>query len=236
MTATTTATTATTSTAATPSAGAATTGGSAASGVSAGASTQLAGKFQDFLHLLMTQLQHQDPTSPMDTNQFTTQLVQFASVEQQIDANSSLTSLIQLTQAGEMMQGSSIVGKRVEVASDKLSLQNGSATLRFATASSQPVVIDVYSSAGTKIAETTLRSAQGSNSWTWNGHDANGNQMSDGTYKVTVRDVASDGTTSAQAFTVVGTATGVQKSGNAVKLQLGAQSVDFSAVQSVLGN
>src|SRR2546421_564140 len=68
----------------------------------------LSANFGDFLKLLMTQLRNQDPTSPLDTNQFTTELVQFASVEQQINTNSSLTQLIQLTQAGEVMQGSAM--------------------------------------------------------------------------------------------------------------------------------
>ena len=61
--------------------------------------TALSGNFGDFLKLLMTQLQHQDPTSPLDTNQFTSELVQFSAVEQQINTNTSLTKLIQLTQA-----------------------------------------------------------------------------------------------------------------------------------------
>ena len=65
--------------------------------------------------MLMTQLQNQDPTSPMDTNQFTTELVQFSSVEQQINTNTSLTQLIQLTQAGEVMQASAMTGKQVTV-------------------------------------------------------------------------------------------------------------------------
>jgi flagellar basal-body rod modification protein FlgD len=89
-----------------------------ASGATAGAASgttalsSLSGNFTDFLKMLMTQLQNQDPTSPMDTNAFTTELVQFSSVEQQINTNTSLTSLIQLTQAGEVMQGSNMTGKQ----------------------------------------------------------------------------------------------------------------------------
>ena len=85
----------------------------------------LSSNFGDFLNLLMTQLQNQDPTSPMDTNQFTTELVEFSSVEQQINTNTSLTQLIQLTQGGEMMQASSMTGKQVTVSSDHVPLQNG---------------------------------------------------------------------------------------------------------------
>jgi hypothetical protein len=63
--------------------------------------SQLSRNFNDFLNMLMTQLQNQDPTSPMDTNQFTSELVEFRRVEPQINANTSLTQLIQLTEAAD---------------------------------------------------------------------------------------------------------------------------------------
>ena len=55
---------------------------------------QLSGNFSTFLNLLTTQLKNQDPTSPMDTNQFTQQLVMYSQVEQQIQSNSNLKTLI----------------------------------------------------------------------------------------------------------------------------------------------
>ena len=102
---------------------------SAASQTSSAAFSSLDGNFNDFLNMLMTQLQNQDPTSPMDTNEFTTELVQFSGVEQQINTNASLTQLIQLTQAGETMQGTSMTGKQVTVSSSQIALQNGSAVV-----------------------------------------------------------------------------------------------------------
>ena len=83
----------------------------------------LSGNFSDFLTLLMTQLQNQDPTSPLDSNQFTSELVQFSSVEQQINTNSDLTQLIQLTQASQVEQSSGMLGKQVTVNSSQLSLR-----------------------------------------------------------------------------------------------------------------
>ena len=59
-------------------------------------SAQLAEDFDSFLQLLTTQLQNQDPLSPLDTNEFTSQLVQFAGVEQQINVNQKLNSLVSL--------------------------------------------------------------------------------------------------------------------------------------------
>ena len=201
----------------------------------ANALSTLSGNFQNFLGLLMTQLKNQDPTSPLDTNQFTSQLVQFTGVQQQINANSSLTQLIQLTQSGQIMQSSSLVGKRVEVASDHVALQNGSGDVRYTAASAQPVEIAVYNDAGAKIRDVTVSATKGVNDWKWNGADSRGNRVADGSYKVAVLGTNTDGTTGGLPFTVVGTATSVQKSGSTLQLQLGALGVDFSKVQSVDG-
>ncbi len=196
--------------------------------------TSLSSNFGDFLGMLMTQLKNQDPTAPMDSNQFTSELVQFSSVEQQINTNTSLTSLIQLTQAGEVMQSSAMVGKQVEVQATDLSLQNGQAKINFTAPAAEPTLISVSTDNGTKLLDTAMQSTKGTNTWSWDGRSAAGTTMPDGTYKVTVTGANADGTTSAQSYTVVATATGVQSDGSSnLTLQLGALSVPFSAIRSV---
>jgi len=218
---------------------------SAASGTSSSASTSsgaqtannallsLSSNFGDFLQMLMTQLQNQDPTSPMDTNQFTQELVEFSGVEQQISTNSSLTQLIQLTQAGEAMQGAEMDGKQVTAQSNQLALQNGSATLNFTTQTAEPVAIAVTNSSGQQVYATTLTSAVGQNTWTWNGQDNNGTQQPDGAYGIAIETTNASGAASAVPFTVTGTVTGVQSLSSGIQLQMGSVSVPFSAVQSV---
>lgn len=194
----------------------------------------LSSNFNNFLQLLMTQLKNQDPTSPLDTNQFTSQLVQFTSVEQQINTNSSLTQLIQLTQAGEVMQSSGMIGKHVAVQSEQMPLQNGSGSLQFTTKTAQPVDIAIYNTSGVKVQEVSTVSNAGENTWTWNGKSSTGVKLPDGAYKITVTANNSAGTGAVVPFTVLGTATGVSSQGNGVQLQVGAVTVGFSAVQSVL--
>ena len=193
----------------------------------------LSGNFQTFLKLLMTQLKNQDPTSPLDTNQFTSQLVQFASVEQQINTNKSLTQLIELTQSGQVLQSSAMVGRQVEVASDKLALQNGSAAVKFNTTSDGPVAVAVYADNGAKLADGLVNATTGSNQWTWNGRNGNGALVRDGAYRVAVTGSNPDGSSKALPFTVLGTATGVEQKNNGIKLQLGGLVVDFTSVKSV---
>ncbi len=202
-------------------------------GTASNALGALSANFGDFLKLLMTQLRNQDPTSPLDTNQFTTELVQFSSVEQQINTNSSLTQLIQLTQAGEVMQASAMMGKQVTVSSDHVPLQNGKGAVQFTAPAAEPVAIAVYNDNGSKVRDATLIANKGSNTWTWNGTDNNGKSVPDGSYKVAVVGGNTDGSTSALPFSVIGTATGVQSQSNGIQLQLGALSVDFGKVQSV---
>lgn len=206
----------------------------AASSGSANPLQSLSGNFNDFLQLLMTQLQNQDPTSPLDTNEFTSQLVQFASVEQQINTNSSLTQLIQLTQSGELLQAGSVVGHQVRIQSDHIPLQGGTGQVQFTTPTAEPAAIAIYSDSGQKIREVAVNASAGTNTWTWDGTDDAGNTVPDGSYRIAVIGANTDGSTSALPFTVTGTATGVQtaSSGNGVQLQLGALSVDFSAVRS----
>src|SRR6201746_1753305 len=85
--------------------------GSSAAASSALASQQIAGNFQSFLTLLTTQLQNQNPLDPLDTNQFTQQLVEFAGVQQQLNTNDSLATLVSLQQTAQSTQALGFVGK-----------------------------------------------------------------------------------------------------------------------------
>ena len=98
-------------------ANAATSTSSTASAATAASTQEIAGNFDTFLQLLTTQLQNQDPLDPMDTSQFTEQLVEFASVEQQIDENTNLQTLISLQQTSEATQAMQLIGSTVTVSS-----------------------------------------------------------------------------------------------------------------------
>jgi flagellar basal-body rod modification protein FlgD len=214
-------------------AGATSSTGSAIAQTGTSALGSLSDNFSSFLSLLMTQLQNQDPTSPLDTNQFTSELVQFTSVQQQIDTNSDLTQLIQLTQASQIEQSAGMIAKPVTATSTQLSLQNGTAEINFNTKTAEPVGIAVYNSAGLQVQTATLTSTAGANSWTWNGQNASGATMPDGAYNVTVNAIGATGSTSAVPFTVTGTATSVQNNAGTVEVQMGGLTLPFSAVTSV---
>ena len=209
--------------------------GTTAASTSNDALASLTGNFNDFLNLLMTQLKNQDPTSPMDTSQFTSELVQFAGVEQQINSNTSLTQLINLQQGEETVQASSLVGKQVQVQSGTLALQDGTATVDYTGTQNEPVRITVADSSG-NVVDTQLLQATGTNdSWTWNGETSAGGTAPDGAYAVSVSD-GSAGSTTSLPFTVQGTVTGVINNSGTVDLRMGALSTDFSNVRQVLNS
>lgn len=204
-----------------------------ASAAASTAQTTLNSNYQTFLKMLMTQLQNQDPTSPMDSSQFTQQLVEYSSVEQQIQTNSNLGTLISLSQSNQVMQSAGMVGHQVSVTSNQLSLQNGQAELQFNATQAGPVAISVTNATGSVVGSATVQATKGTNTWTWNGANAQGVTNADGAYNVTVTNAASGANNAAIPFTVVGTATGVAQSNGTANLSLGALTVPFANIVSV---
>ncbi len=203
------------------------------SNAAASALTTLSGNFTDFLSLLTTQLQNQDPTSPMDTTQFTSELVQFTGVEQQINTNASLTSLIQATQGSEVIQASALVGKQVTVSATQVPLQNSSATLDFNTDTAEPVTISITDSKGNDVKDISGTSAAGDNTFTWDGTNNAGVTQKDGVYNVTITSSTGGSAAATIPFTVTGVATGVTDNNGAVDLTMGDLSVPFSNIVNV---
>ncbi|CAI9119832.1 flagellar hook assembly protein FlgD [Brytella acorum] len=202
---------------------------------SSDALSSLADNYNSFLTLLTTQLQHQDPSSPMNTDSFSSELAQFAGVEQQVKTNSNLSTLISATQDNTLTSSQSLVGKSVNLDSSKLSLQNGRASVSFDSNSTEPVAIAITNAAGMTIRTDELMPTTGTNTWTWDGKSDSGAQLTDGAYNVAVVQATTTGATTALQTTTGGTVTGVQKTSNGVNVQLGSVTTsidDLSAIDA----
>jgi len=106
--------------------------------------TGLGTDFKTFLTLLTTQLKNQDPLSPLDTNQFTSQLVSFSQVEQAINANSKLANLVSLQSTNQTISALPLVGHTIQYSDNQEALVNGKATFGYnlpATAATANIVI-----------------------------------------------------------------------------------------------
>src|SRR2546430_16570541 len=156
---------------------------SSGSSLSSTSGATLAGNFQTFLTLLTTQLQNQNPLDPLDTNQFTQQLVQFASVEQQLKTNDQLTTLVSLQQTAQSTQALTFVGKTAVVDGSTAALTNGSASWELGVPTNANVTISIANSTGQTIFTGSYAVNAGNNQpFTWNGRGNDRNPWPDGQY------------------------------------------------------
>jgi flagellar basal-body rod modification protein FlgD len=195
---------------------------------------QLAGNFNSFLSLLTTQLQNQDPLDPLDTNQFTQQLVEFASVQQQVDMNTNMQTLISLQQTNEAASAMQMVGATVTLTGTSAALTSSapaSWTLNSAGPATGNVTI-TNSSGGVVFTGTTSLNA-GTNTYTWNGTGNTGQTWPAGQYTIAVTASSATGQSVTVTPQVSGTVSGVDLSKSPPQLIVGGQDYPMSAVQSV---
>ena len=213
---------------------------SAATATASGAAasnTRLAGDFNTFLTLLTTQLQNQSPTDPLDANQMTNQLVQFASVEQQISMNQNLERLISLQQAAQLTASAPLVGQRVEVEADRVPLQNGRGEIRLpAAGSARFAEISILDGTGRTVRQQVVNLGSAATNWTWDGRDATGRTLTDGAYRVSVAGRGANGEAVSLPFTVAGTVTGAEQGTGGLTLSVGGLSVGFDKVRRLLSD
>jgi flagellar basal-body rod modification protein FlgD len=194
----------------------------------------LAGNFNEFLQLLTTQLQHQDPTSPLDPNQFTQELVQFASVEQQINTNTSLTTMIQLQQSQQAASALQFIGATVEVAGTTAQLANGRAAWGYSVNQPATASISISNSAGQVVFSTTQAVQPGAQSFAWNGRDNQGNALPDGNYTIAISAVGSSNQNVPVTTQIQGVVTGVDVSKSPPSLTVNGQRFALNQITQVL--
>ncbi|HVT23241.1 MAG TPA: flagellar hook assembly protein FlgD [Rhizomicrobium sp.] len=198
------------------------------------ASKSLASNFDTFLTLLTTQLQNQDPLSPMDSNQFTQQLVEFSGVEQQINTNKNLETLVSLAQGRSSADAVSYLGKSVTLSNGKGALINGQATWTYALDDKAKANTLTVSDANGKVVYTANGElTTGVHTFNWDGKDAYGNLLPDGQYTFTLSPVASDGSAVNYAVASKGVVAQVDFSGSEPQLMIGPMEIPLSEVAAL---
>src|SRR6266567_8745821 len=161
---------------------AATSSSSSTSTKASTATTGIADNFQTFLTLLTTQLQNQNPLDPLDTNQFTAQLVQFAGVEQQLKSNDQLKSLIDIEKSAQATQALIYVGNTVAVDGSTTQF-DGSATWTLKAPKGTNATVTITNSTGQTVYSGKFTLANGNSSFVWDGKGNDGTQYPAGDYK-----------------------------------------------------
>jgi flagellar basal-body rod modification protein FlgD len=206
---------------------------------SSSALNKLSSDFNSFLTLLTTQLQNQDPLSPMDSTQFTAQLVAFTGVEQQIETNTKLTSLIGVDQATQLTSAATFIGDSVQAPSNQVNVNaDGTAseigyTLP-STASS--VTLTITDSSGNVVSSGSAPTSSGANIVTFTPENMNtGDQLPAGAYTVSIQALDQTGAPMSNITTsIIGTVTNVSSStSGGTQLSIGAVTVPLSTVTSV---
>lgn len=186
-------------------------------------SQTLSADMNTFLTLLTTQLKYQDPLDPMDTAEFTNQLVQYSAVEQSIQTNAKLDSLLSLNISNLGAQAVSYIGKTAQVLGDVMPLENGKAKATYTfdkdVLSSTVTVKDMN---GKVVYTASGEVTSGTHEFTWDGKDKDGNQLDDGAYQIIVSSKVASGETEASVTTTVfGRVTGVASDSTNVYVGLG---------------
>jgi flagellar basal-body rod modification protein FlgD len=189
---------------------------------SSGSSSSSAADLQNnFLTMLTTQLQNQDPLNPMDNSQMTSQLAQISTLEGIQGLNTTLTSLLASYNTSQALQASSAIGSQVLVEGNKLALASGLAQGGVTLASAaDKVTVTIKDSAGKVVQTQELgKQSAGTMAFTWDGKNASDTQLADGNYSFAI-EASSNGTKVSTTPIQVGTVNAVVKSGSSFVLEL----------------
>ncbi len=193
----------------------------------------LTSDYNTFLQLLTTQLKNQDPLSPMDTNSFTQQLVAMNGVQQQLQANSLLQTLV--NQGSGSGPAVNLIGKQVTATSPTATMANGAIGWTYELGgNAAAATLNVTDASGKVVwSQAAPDLGQGQHPFTWDGTTLSGGKATEGTYTLGV--VANDSSLQSVSSNVYiqGVVTGVQSSSSGTLLNLGSTTVNYTNVTKV---
>ena len=194
----------------------------------------IAGNFQTFLTLLTTQLQNQNPLDPLDTNQFTQQLVSFAQVEQQLRENDQLATLVSLQQTAQSTAALNFVGQTVVVDGATAQLANNQATWTFTSPKPATATITIQDASGQTAYTGSYTLQAGPQSFVWDGKGNDGTQWPPGAYKMSITSKDAGGQAVAISTEVQGVVDSVDLTQNPPLLSIGGQNFTINQIKRIV--
>lgn len=196
----------------------------------------LASNFDNFLTILTTQLQNQDPLSPLDTHEFTNQLVMFADVEQSVRQSGQLEDLIALSKLNEASTAVGFMGKQVQADYNEVNFQGDDVTVSYTLPEeADAATMEIYDAAGELVRVITGISREvGSHRVSWDGTDQNGNALPNGAYSFQVGALTKDDQPIENiTYKTEGTVTGIEFENGATTLLMGNVRIPLERVTRV---
>lgn len=193
----------------------------------------------DFLTLMLAQLQNQDPTSPVDSNTFLTQLAQLSEVQGITSLNSNFSTLSSSLTSNQALQASSLLGHQALVNSSTATIAAGAAVSGAVNVpqNTSQVTLSITSSAGALVSQINLGAqSAGLANFAWNGTMGNGSQAPAGTYTLTAQYAGATSSSTAATTLVSGTVESVSMGAGSTGMTLnvsGVGSVPFSSLQQI---
>jgi flagellar basal-body rod modification protein FlgD len=207
---------------------------SAAGAAAAGQPGALAADFDSFLRLLTAQLQNQDPLAPMDADKFTSQLVQFASVEQALATNKKLDGLNEVVGTAARTAALGYLGAEVEVDGAFIRPQAGRSGFAYELArEAQDVTVKIHGPDGKLVLQESGGLAKGTNRFTWDGRLADGRPAADGSYRVAVTAKDAQGRAVPVTMRTIAAVEGVDLAGTSPALRVEGATLPLDAVRTV---
>lgn len=215
----------------------------AVGGVSGGSGTSqmansratIAENFDTFLNILTTQLRNQNPLDPLDTNQFTAQLVQFTGVEQQLKTNQFLETLMLASQNTAKSDAVSYIGKEVTSSGKTGELTDDKAVFwaYSANANAANATVTIKSASGQVVYSETGPLSAGPGTFRWDGKGSDGSMKPSGVYTIDIQGRDANGGNVKISTASIGIVTAVDFTGNVPVLSIGSRRVAITDVTDV---
>ena len=197
--------------------------------------TTIANNFQTFLTLLTTQLQNQNPLDPLDTNQFTAQLVQFAGVEQQLRQNDQLATLVNLEKTAQSTAALAYVGYTAGVDGSTAPYDGtNSAAWTLDAPNDTTAAITITNSAGQTVFSGNYPVSKGKATFTWDGKGNDGTQWPAGYYTIKASGKDSSGNNVGIPTEVQGVVDSVDLTASPPLLSIGGQTYTTDQIRRVV--
>ena len=194
----------------------------------------IADNFDTFLQILTTQLKNQNPLEPLDTNEFTAQLVQFSQVEQQIKQNDNLETIAQVSAAAAATNAVSFIGKRVEVSTTVSDKVDGSAKWSYVAGEDAKAALFTIRDADGKVVWTGEQDiSKGRDEFVWDGRNTDGVEQPDGKYILSINAANADEEAVPVSVTTQTTIDGVDFNGEEPLLLAGDTAISLGAIRRI---